>query len=223
MAWSEELYRILGIDAGSAPTPGLFVGRRAPGRPSRAPPGMVEHHRPGLPFDAVFRIVRAGAEERWVHIRAHPENERDGDVIKAAGTLMDDTDRIHADELRRDAITGRKEMEAELAHQALHDSLTGLPNRSLLTDRLIHGLAGSRRRGSQLGVMFLDIDHFKAVNESLGHGRGDDLLSRRPLRISGAIRPGDTVARFGGDEFVIVCDDISLVEAEEIAERILEA
>jgi diguanylate cyclase (GGDEF)-like protein len=120
-------------------------------------------------------------------------------------------------------ITGRKEMEAELAHQALHDSLTGLPNRSLLADRLIHGLAGSRRRGSELGVIFLDMDHFKSVNDTLGHGSGDELLRQAAGRIAETIRLDDSVARIGGDEFVIVCDDISAVETEEIAERVLEA
>ncbi|TML13615.1 MAG: EAL domain-containing protein [Actinobacteria bacterium] len=119
-------------------------------------------------------------------------------------------------------ITGRKVVEEELVQQALHDSLTGLPNRALLTDRLIHGLAGSRRRGTQVGVIFLDVDHFKVVNDSLGHTSGDDLLRLAAERIAGAIRPGDTVARFGGDEFVVVCDDVNLIETEQIAERILE-
>jgi diguanylate cyclase (GGDEF)-like protein/PAS domain S-box-containing protein len=119
--------------------------------------------------------------------------------------------------------TARKKLELELAHQALHDSLTGLPNRALLTDRLIQGLAGSRRRRSQLGVIFIDIDEFKVINDSLGHSTGDDLLTHAAARISEAIRPGDTVARFGGDEFVVVCDDITAFEAEQIAERILEA
>jgi diguanylate cyclase (GGDEF)-like protein/PAS domain S-box-containing protein len=118
-------------------------------------------------------------------------------------------------------ITERKEMEQELAHQALHDTLTGLPNRALLIDRLIHGLARSERRDKQLGVMFLDIDHFKVVNDSLGHTSGDQLLRIAAARIAEAIRPGDTVARFGGDEFVVVCDDVSAVEAEQIAERVL--
>ncbi|MEY2444970.1 MAG: hypothetical protein QOE00_1550, partial [Ilumatobacteraceae bacterium] len=120
-------------------------------------------------------------------------------------------------------ITARKQMEDDLAHQALHDSLTDLPNRALLADRLVQGLAGSRRRGAQLGVMFVDIDHFKFVNDSLGHSGGDELLRLAGDRIATAIRPGDTVARFGGDEFVVVCDDVSAIEAEQIAERILDA
>ena len=118
-------------------------------------------------------------------------------------------------------ITERKQMENELVHQALHDSLTGLPNRALLTDRLVQGLASSRRDGTQLAVMFLDVDHFKVVNDSLGHTCGDDLLRCPAGQIAAAIRPGDTVARFGGDEFVVVCGDVTVPDAEEIATRIL--
>jgi diguanylate cyclase (GGDEF)-like protein/PAS domain S-box-containing protein len=120
-------------------------------------------------------------------------------------------------------ITERKRMEQELSHQALHDSLTDLPNRALLTDRLLHGLAGSRRGGSRLGVIFLDVDHFKVVNDSLGHNCGDDLLRVAGDRIAAAIRPGDTVARFGGDEFVIVCTDVSVEVTVVIAQRVLES
>jgi diguanylate cyclase (GGDEF)-like protein/PAS domain S-box-containing protein len=118
-------------------------------------------------------------------------------------------------------ITDRKSMEEELVHQALHDSLTGLPNRALLTDRLVQGLAGSERRGSTLGVVFLDLDRFKTVNDSFGHVSGDDLLRHVGKRIAGVIRPGDTVARNGGDEFVVVCDDVSVLETEQIAERVV--
>jgi diguanylate cyclase (GGDEF)-like protein/PAS domain S-box-containing protein len=120
-------------------------------------------------------------------------------------------------------ITERKHMEENLAHQALHDALTGLPNRVLLDDRLAYCLADNRRRGSQLGVIFLDLDHFKVVNDSLGHKAGDELLRLVADRITAMIRPSDTVARFGGDEFVIVCQDTSAGETEAIAERVLAA
>jgi diguanylate cyclase (GGDEF)-like protein/PAS domain S-box-containing protein len=120
-------------------------------------------------------------------------------------------------------ITDRKRMEQELTHLVLHDSLTGLPNRALLVDRLVQNLASSRRRRSQLAVLFLDIDSFKVVNDSLGHSAGDEVLRKTAGRITGAIRPGDTVARFGGDEFVVFCDDVSVNVIEQIASRILEA
>jgi diguanylate cyclase (GGDEF)-like protein/PAS domain S-box-containing protein len=118
-------------------------------------------------------------------------------------------------------ITDRRQMERELTHLVLHDSLTGLPNRALLVDRLVQNLASSRRRRSQLAVLFLDIDHFKVINDSMGHAAGDDLLRKSAERITGAIRPGDTVARFGGDEFVVFCDDVSVNVIEQIATRIL--
>ncbi|HEX3908360.1 MAG TPA: EAL domain-containing protein [Mycobacteriales bacterium] len=120
-------------------------------------------------------------------------------------------------------ISERKRMEDELSHQALHDTLTGLPNRALLRDRLLQGLASSRRRGSVLGVIFVDIDHFKVINDSLGHLSGDDLLRHAADRIQGAIRPEDTVARFGGDEFVIACDSDSVTATVLLAEQVLEA
>ena len=120
-------------------------------------------------------------------------------------------------------ITESKRIGEELLHQALHDALTGLPNRALLTDRLLQGLVGTRRRGSHLGVIFLDIDNFKHVNVSIGHSKGDELLVQAATRIGAVVREGDTVGRFGGDEFVIVCDYVSTQETVHIAERILEA
>jgi diguanylate cyclase (GGDEF)-like protein len=120
-------------------------------------------------------------------------------------------------------ITERKEMERALAHQAMHDSLTGLPNRALLTDRLRQGLAGTRRRGSQIGVVLVDVDHLKLVNDSYGHATGDRLLRTVGERITAILRPGDTVGRLESDEFVIVCADVTAREVEQIAERVLEA
>ncbi|HVA05927.1 MAG TPA: EAL domain-containing protein [Acidimicrobiales bacterium] len=120
-------------------------------------------------------------------------------------------------------ITDRRRIESELAHQTLHDTLTGLPNRALLTDRLSHSLAQGRRKDYPVGVLFLDLDHFKVVNDSMGHSFGDDLLRLVGERIASTVSHGDTVARFGGDEFVIVGDDESVPDCERLAKTILDA
>ena len=109
-----------------------------------------------------------------------------------------------------------------LAHQATHDPLTGVGNRAALLDRLTMVLARARRTGNQVGVLFCDLDGFKAVNDRLGHEGGDRLLVEVADRIRAAVRPSDTVSRTGGDEFVVVCDDLDSPEqAQAIADRIV--
>ncbi len=105
------------------------------------------------------------------------------------------------------AAVQRAELETELQHQALHDSLTGLPNRALALDRIVSALGRSHRTGGLLAVLLLDLDDFKAVNDTLGHGAGDRLLRVLAERFRGVVRAGDTVARLGGDEFVVVCEE----------------
>ena len=107
-----------------------------------------------------------------------------------------------------DAIE-RRHAEEEMQRQALRDPLTGLPNRTLFMDRLTLALNHAARRKTSVAVLFLDLDRFKLVNDSLGHTAGDDLLRLLAGRLSEALRPGDTVARFGGDEFCIICDDLA--------------
>lgn len=118
----------------------------------------------------------------------------------------------------------RKRSEAALAHQALHDQLTGLPNRALFLDRLGVALERARRSGTQLAVMFLDFDNFKQINDSRGHAVGDRLLTALGERLSALLRPMDTVARFGGDEFTFLFEDLtSEREVVLIADRICQA
>jgi diguanylate cyclase (GGDEF)-like protein len=113
--------------------------------------------------------------------------------------------------------------EEQLNHQALHDPLTGLPNRVLLVDRLTLALTRLHRQQASLAVLFVDVDQFKVINDSLGHDQGDRLLVLMAKRLAAAVRPGDTVARFGGDEFVVLCEDLhGETEAVSIGERIRE-
>jgi diguanylate cyclase (GGDEF)-like protein len=111
--------------------------------------------------------------------------------------------------------------EQQLAHRALHDALTGLPNRVLFLDRFTHALAQSERQESWVGIFFLDLDGFKGVNDRLGHLAGDALLQSIARRLLGWVRPGDTVSRFGGDEFTVMVREVEEVEgARAIAERL---
>ncbi len=114
----------------------------------------------------------------------------------------------------------RKAFEEQLVHQSMHDPLTGLPNRLLFLDRLGQAIARCRRTKSTVGVAFLDLDRFKNLNDSLGHDAGDELLVEVAERLASVIRPGDTVARFGGDEFTILCEDLTPGSARELAVEI---
>ena len=146
----------------------------------------------------------------WVEVNEAPV-VRDGKTVAIVGALVD--------------VTKRTAIEQKLKHQAFHDSLTGLPNRALFMDRLGHALARSNRREppvhSRTAILFLDLDRFKIVNDSLGHDVGDQLLKTVAERLQGSLRPGDTAARLGGDEFTVLLEDVSDVNAAiHVAERI---
>ncbi len=121
-------------------------------------------------------------------------------------------------------VTERKRAEAELTHNALHDTLTGLPNRMLLMESLARAQARAERTGTGVGVLYIDLDNFKDVNDSLGHAAGDELLVAIALRLTSCMRDSDTAGRLGGDEFVVICEDLArLDEVTAVADRVTRA
>src|SRR5829696_4277192 len=120
-------------------------------------------------------------------------------------------------------ISERKAFEEQLTHQAFHDPVTGLANRALFAERVRHAIARSRREQNRIAVVFLDLDDFKTINDSLGHAAGDQVLAEVAKRLATSVRASDTAARFGGDEFALLLEDIDGVdEAADTAERVLE-
>ena len=146
--------------------------------------------------------------ETWVLTTKVPLKDRTGKIVGTMGISH--------------SITDRKQAEMRIQQMALHDALTGLPNRILLEDRLYQAIAVSRRSQARVLVMMLDLDRFKNINDSLGHYMGDRLLEAVASRLRGCIRGSDTVARLGGDEFVIAISGVSqLKDPEPIAEKVL--
>jgi diguanylate cyclase (GGDEF)-like protein/PAS domain S-box-containing protein len=157
----------------------------------------------------------------------HRATHRDGSTVwleSAFRCVRDATDRpVEMVCVARD-VSERRHAELELAHRALHDALTGLPNRTLFHDRLGHALRRARRSRRGVAILFIDLDRFKDVNDSLGHKAGDRLLVDVCARLSGVLRPSDTLARFGGDELVLLCEDVGGEGAAvTIAQRVLGA
>ena len=154
---------------------------------------VIRHDRiAGLAHNAV--LIRRDGTESAIEDSIAPIHDRQADITGAVIVFRD--------------VSEARAVERTLSHRAQHDVLTDLPNRMLLNDRLDQAIAVARRRGSQLAVLFLDLDGFKAINDSLGHAIGDKLLREVGKRLTAAVRGSDTVSRIGGDEFVIVLSEI---------------
>jgi diguanylate cyclase (GGDEF)-like protein len=157
----------------------------------------------------LYDPTRFGVKANWRWFRAFIYPVRDESATLSEVTII------------LEDVTERRALEERIAHQAFHDSLTGLANRTLFADRLEHALARTERQEDEIAVMFIDLDDFKHVNDSLGHGAGDSLIVEIAKRISACLRTQDTFARFGGDEFVLLLEDVDEGGAIVVAERIL--
>jgi diguanylate cyclase (GGDEF)-like protein/PAS domain S-box-containing protein len=167
-------------------------------------------------------VLRSPTAEASTEVRMHHADGSTRWIEVAMRNLCDDPAVAGVVVNYRD-VTPRRSLEDELRHQAFHDSLTGLANRALFLDRLQHAMSRKRGFGRPLAVMFVDLDDFKTVNDSLGHSEGDELLVAVAQRLQDALRSSDTIARMGGDEFAILIDDAVDGDAPlEVAQRLLD-
>jgi diguanylate cyclase (GGDEF)-like protein/PAS domain S-box-containing protein len=212
--WSEELYRIYGLDPSRGAlsreaflkTVHIEDREKVRAENDKNDKGIV-----GPPIE--FRILRPDGEIRWLHREAELDPDIDDTSLKYLVVEQD--------------ITERKAAEEEIKNLAFFDPLTGLPNRRLLRDRLRHAVASSLRNTRKGALFFIDLDNFKTLNDTFGHALGDELLKEVAHRLISSVREGDTVARMGGDEFVIILEllsasiDEAASQAEHIGENIL--
>src|SRR4028118_2370586 len=210
--WSDETYRIQGLD----PAEGMDLREKVE---EAFFPGDLPRYRRKIDealsgeaegYDHEHRIRRPDGEVRWVHGQAEVVRGEGGEPLRMIGTVHD--------------VTERKVLEDRLRRQAYYDHLTDLPNRQLFLDRLEQALARTeRRRGSGIAVLFMDLDGFKVTNDSLGHDTGDRLLVEVAKRLKRCLRLEDTLARFGGDEFTVLLEEIEGADAAlRVAQRITE-
>ncbi len=162
----------------------------------------------GEPYQIDFRILQAASKLRWMHSRGKAIRDASGEISRVIGVSQD--------------ITERKRQEEEARFLAYHDTLTGLPNRRLLDDRLRQAVLLAQRRDRRVALMLIDLDRFKQVNDVLGHRAGDAVLREAAQRIAGCLRKADTLARHGGDEFVVVIPELQQDgDCQVVAEKIL--
>jgi diguanylate cyclase (GGDEF)-like protein/PAS domain S-box-containing protein len=166
---------------------------------------LVEGERYG--YRTEKRYIHAGGHPVWISLNVSPIYDGEGPPSYLIAQVED--------------ISDRKESEERLTRQALHDSLTGLPNRTLFSDRV--RMASSRRGVRGFAIVYLDLDGFKLVNDTLGHAAGDQVLVEVARRLEPLLRVGDTLARLGGDEYALLCEEVGDEEVRAIADRVIEA
>lgn len=223
MTRSEEVYRIFGRQPGDLPSMNAIPLEIVHSEDRQLVGEFINAaHQRGEDFNVDFRIVLPDGNTRYVHSQGEVLQDASGKVIKLAGTIQD--------------VSARKLAEKQIEYLALHDGLTGLPNPRFLKEEIDNAIAESVRTDSKLATLFLDLDRFKNVNDSLGHGIGDLLLKEVAERITHCLRKGDAisrepeasqenlVARLGGDEFTILLTTLRHAEdAARVAQRVLDA
>jgi len=206
--WSDEFYRLLGLEPGEVEaSQEVWLRYAHPDDEAAVAEKMAYAKKTRTAYNFDRRIIRADGSVRWLQQQAEYIYDESATAIRITGTSFD--------------ITERKEAEARLAFLAHHDPLTALPNRTLLAERLTERIKAAQKHDRSFTVLFIDIDRFKTINDTLGHAIGDQFLCAIADRLRHALRPSDVVARIGGDEFVILSSLQHRDGANDVAGRIL--
>ncbi|HET7669047.1 MAG TPA: EAL domain-containing protein [Burkholderiales bacterium] len=210
-SWEGDYTRVLGYSDEEIGNDGASWDGRV--HPDDLPGALAELEavrRERRNYDLQYRLRRRDGRYVWVHDRGVCTFDADGRLVRVIGVLAD--------------VDSRKQAEQRIEHLANHDALTGLPNRTLLRDRVEQAISRARRVSGHVGLMFVDLDQFKLVNDSWGHLAGDALLLEVGRRLRETVRDGDTVARLGGDEFVLLLPELTRPgDASVVASKVAEA
>lgn len=210
LIWSDHIFRLFGYKPQSfTPTYPKFLARIHPDDRQQVEDAVNNAVQNNHPYEIDHRILTPDGQIRYVHEIGHVSYNNNQQPIRMIGTVLD--------------ITERKIAEEKIKQLAYHDSLTGLPNRSLLLDRLEIQLATAKRHKTKFALLFIDLDGFKQVNDQYGHKMGDKLLQEVACRLEDSTRKMDTVARIGGDEFVVLVNELVPPNAvQTVSEKILQ-
>ncbi len=208
--WSEEVFNIFSVEENEfSNNRKAFLTRAHPDDLPKIRRAIAKSIETGIAYSVEHRVVQPNGEILVVHLHAELMKDDNGKVIRMLGVVQDITERYHAQET--------------ILHQAYYDSLTDLPNRSLFQDRLHHALEMTDRKPGLVAIMFIDLDRFKIINDSLGHAFGDAFLKSVSDKLTEVTRGTDTLARLGGDEFALIVERVeSHEEIACIAEKLVQ-
>ncbi len=214
--WSDGIYHLFGIAPSAfGASYDAFLERVHPDDREAVKAAVQDAMQTGMPYAIDHRIVRPDGSIRFVHENAEVLLDPQGKPVRMIGTVQDITERKRTELMLQ-------EKDAHLEYMAYHDGLTGLPNRALLMDRLAHAASRAERSGGRMALLFIDLDRFKTINDSLGHAVGDAVLRVAADRLSELMRDEDTLARLGGDEFVVLIESLrDTQDAATVAEKII--
>ena len=215
LSWSDEIYRIFEIDSDIEPSYELFLERIHPQDREAVNAAYKNSLETRTPYEIKHRVLLEDGRIKYVKEECETRFDADGKPLVSIGSVQD----ITKQQLLENMLQEQKEILSHLAH---HDTLTELPNRTLLNDRLFQAIQKAKRDDAKFAVLFLDLDHFKEINDSLGHDVGDEVLKEVSKRFKSMMREEDTLARLGGDEFTVIMENLKEgQDASILAQKLL--